>query len=157
MLFAPEPTADASVSDVVQESEAGSCQPLPNPCAPWNSARKCNQDACQAWAQSLTASGYAHQTVCNMGDMCTPRPNGFDCTCGDELTQCKWNEVCVSDSPNGHATCRPACVPACTEACTSGACLCPTASPPEDVCSLEGLYCDGYDHQCDLNCDGGDQ
>lgn len=118
----------------------GVCAPLPNPGI-------CGSGDCQAWAQSLTTSGFAHAscgtaTFCQMGDRCgIDSVTGFvRCTCGTGFGACENGEVCVSDTPDGPATCRPPCVPRCPAGCTTAPCVCPTTSGP-DVCTASGRVC----------------
>ena len=148
---------DAAVADSADDrTDSGSfCSPIPNP----GHGACPGKQACQAWAQSLTAAGFAHsdcgtETGCLMGDTCFIDNTGHKaCACG--AGACSSGEVCVSDTPDGAATCRKMCVDPCTAACASAACLCETPDGI-DVCSASGRVCDqsGLNPACVSECAG---
>ena len=151
-LFDPETVVDASPPidgppDVgLPDVPTQACNPLPNPAVPFASF-VCTAEAqqrCQAWAQSLTTTGYAHATCaamkpCMMGDKCwVDNTNHVTCGCGDGFA-CGEGEVCIGETADGKAHCAKMCVSICALGCTSEACLCQTT--PDDVCSASGKVC----------------
>jgi hypothetical protein len=121
------PDGDLPTRDAAPDAPVRECRPLPPPtnaeCTPEL------QRECQRWAESLTTEGYAHGS-CALGwpgwilpFPCHPgyrgceesRPHGDlppPCICDDH--QCGAEEICVSDTPDGPARCRPRCTPTST-------------------------------------------
>lgn len=133
--------------DVPANDSGGGCDPIPNPCGHGG----CDDKACQAWAQSVAGSGYAHAGIvseigggklsCGNGDVCKWSQDDarFECFCGGR--GCADNEVCVSDTPDGPATCRAMCVPTCGLGCSASVCVCQTDNVGADVCPASGMVC----------------
>jgi hypothetical protein len=140
-------SADAIAADISADGASG-CHPIPNPCA--TQGDSCSDEGCQAWAQGLTASGYAHSGLqgpqgsqtCGGGADCKydSVTGGTVCYCGKGFG-CHPHEVCVSDTLDGPATCRSMCVPVCPVGCTATPCLCQTSPVPGDVCWASGRVC----------------
>jgi hypothetical protein len=134
---------DSGATEVGTAEASSGCHPLPYPTTGLTKE-------CEAWAQSLTSSGYAHTEWvfpgrCVMGDNCFNDDQGHrSCYCGQgtSATQCGGDEVCVSDTPDGSATCRKMCVSTyCGVGCTTTpSCLCGNAYGV-DVCPASGRVC----------------
>lgn len=126
------------------------CRPTPNPFRSPSSKVACTSDdskKCQDWAQSLTASGFAHAScvvnngtpACIMGVSCSVGQSGLtDCVCGDG--QCSTSQVCVSDTQSGRSTCRPVCLPNCLQGKKDG------CTAPGEAC-----WCSGVPDVCGSN------
>ena len=97
------------------------CLPIPNPFRdnPVGPATLCGPDGdkkCQAWAESLTTTGFAHTTCDDNGGRATCVPGDRCVVVNDPRTRrvcmcdrpCIDNEMCVSDTANGPAVCRTA-------------------------------------------------
>jgi hypothetical protein len=112
----------AMPNDAARDAPARECRPLPVP--PNAECTPDQQMECQRWAESLTTVGYAHGSCalgwpgsslpCQTGYLgCEEwRPHGdlpAPCICDDR--QCNSGEVCVGDTPDGPARCRPRCTP----------------------------------------------
>lgn len=142
-----ETSSDGALDAAAADSGPPQCNPLPTP-----PAALCTpeiQKQCQVWAQSLTTTGYAHSTCylgvwsrCLLGYQNCNVYNGVpQCGCGG-LGSCPGSQVCVSDTPDGIATCREVCVPYCrmddkTKCSQPGeACWCTSGRCPSDqVCT----------------------
>jgi hypothetical protein len=90
--------------------------PTPDPCD------EVGRAICQAWAQSLTRTHFAHTACefnaivpCQRGTICIPTTHvpAIPCICGPNAVgmdeACEANEVCVSDTPDGARYCMRAC------------------------------------------------
>jgi hypothetical protein len=134
-------TTDATDQDG-GDAAVRECRPIPNPFPVERVlCNKGDDQRCQAWAQSLTVSGYAHATCyqhgCCMGTAETDPLNGNQlCGCGNGR-ECISNEVCVSDVPGGPPTCRPVCLPDCLFSMKDG------CNKPDEAC-----FCSGVRDRC---------
>lgn len=115
---APE-RADASSDGLRGEIDGASCELAP----PDLFGDDCPPDAaerCAAWAAIAAGPGlYGHSacpgggSFCGLGDVCSPAGPHWPglCVCDDrgEVVECRRNEVCVSDTPDGPRRCVAAC------------------------------------------------